>query len=170
MKFLNVNIKTIAVLAICFYSLKSKSQNTWDGSSVNTYTTTGNIGIGISAPSSPLQFSNVNRNKTAVLWEDNIANTHSYYGFGTNSNSLRYQIGHTNASHIFYAGASTTVGASTSSKELMRITGTGGVGIGTSNPGSGLHVNHVDGGCILVTSTSGNSGSFAVAGGIGWHA
>jgi hypothetical protein len=169
MKIHHISLKAILLLVL-LSTVKVNGQNTWDGSaSVNTYTTTGNVGIGVSAPAAPLHFSNVNRNKTAVLWEDNIANTHSYYGFGINPNSLRYQVGHANASHVFYAGTSTSSGGSTTSKELMRITGAGAVGIGTSNPGSGLHVNHVDGGCILVSSTSGNSGSFAVAGGIGWH-
>ncbi len=162
------NVKTLATSLFFAFAVSAQAQ-TWDGSAVNTYTTTGNVGIGVSTPTSPLQFSNVNRNKTAVLWEDNTANTHSYYGFGTNSNSLRYQVGHANASHVFYAGTSTTVGASTASREVMRITGTGGVGIGTSNPGSSLHVNHADGAAIIISSTSGNSGAFAVAGGSGWH-
>lgn len=165
----NLNLKTFAASLFFLCITNAQAQNTWDGSSVNTYTTTGNVGIGVGTPASPLQFSNVNRNKTAVLWEDNTANTHSYYGFGTNSNSLRYQVGHANASHIFYAGTSTTVGASTASKELMRITGSGGVGIGTSNPGALLHVHHPDGGTIMVSNTAGHQGVLATAGGSGWH-
>jgi trimeric autotransporter adhesin len=169
MKFSTFNIKALTVLAFSFYSLESQSQNTWDGSSINTYTTTGNVGIGINAPLSPLQFSNVDRNKTTVLWEDNAANTHSYYGFGTNANLLRYQVGHANASHVFYAGTNTTVGASLSSREIMRIMGNGAVGIGTSNPSAVLHVNHADGGSIMISNPSGHQGVLAVAGGAGWH-
>jgi hypothetical protein len=168
MKFLHINLRVLAVLTGLVYTSQADAQNTWDGSTINSYTTTGNVGIGVGTPAAPLHFSNVDRNKTAVLWEDNTANTHSYYGFGTNSNSLRYQVGHANANHIFYAGTSTTVGASTASKELMRITGNGAVGIGTASPSALLHVHHTDGGTVAVSSSLGQ-GVLALSGGAGWH-
>jgi hypothetical protein len=56
-------------------------------------------------------------------------NDHSFSGFGTEALGLRYQVGSTTRSHIFYAGASPSA-----STELMRITGAGRVGIGTANP------------------------------------
>jgi hypothetical protein len=61
--------------------------------------------------------------------------SHLFYGFGIDANVLRYQVGHTGASHVFYAGA----GAGTSN-ELLRITGNGRLGIGTTTPAAAIHV------------------------------
>jgi hypothetical protein len=94
----------------------------------------GNVGIGITAPNAPLQFSNALVNRKAVLYDVNN-NDHQYYGFGVNSGTLRYQVDATIANHVFFAATS----ASTSN-ELMRITGTGRVGIGTNAPANPLHV------------------------------
>lgn len=63
------------------------------------------------------------------------ANEHQFFGFGINSNVLRYQVGGVICAHIFYAGTSPAT-----SNELMRITGDGKVGIGTAAPTSQLHV------------------------------
>lgn len=114
-------------------------QTTADGSTTllerMRITDIGNIGIGTSLPNGNLSFSNSNNSRKIVLYED-ANNDHQFLGFGVNSQILRYQIPSTNYNHIFYAGASTTT-----SNELMRITGTGNVGIGTNNPISKLHVN-----------------------------
>jgi hypothetical protein len=64
------------------------------------------------------------------------SNDNEFYGFGVNANLLRYQVWNTAADHVFYAGQD----ASTSN-ELMRVKGTGNVGIGTSNPTATLDVN-----------------------------
>ena len=103
--------------------------------SASTITTTGNVGIGVTTPNAPLQFLNVTANRKIVLYET-TNNDHQYFGFGVNANILRYQVDATNANHVFYAGAS-----STTSNELMRISGNGNVGIGTTNPSTTLHVN-----------------------------
>ena len=96
----------------------------------------GNVAIGTTTANAPLQFTNTVVNRKIVLLED-TNNEHQYYGFGINSNILRYQVSATSANHIFYAGT-----GSTTSNELMRITGTGRVGIGTNDPSIGyaLHV------------------------------
>ncbi|HJW29653.1 MAG TPA: hypothetical protein VJ508_10505, partial [Saprospiraceae bacterium] len=94
----------------------------------------GNVGIGTSAPNAPLQFPNDIRNRKVVLY-DSYNNDHQFYGFGINGYTLRYQVSSTSDSHIFYAGTSPTT-----STELMRISGNGNVGIGTSTPSAKLDV------------------------------
>ena len=91
------------------------------------------VGIGTTTPHAPLQFANLTGNRKIVLWE--ISNDdHRFYGFGINGGTLRYQISDTLNQHIFYAGVN-----STTSNELMRITGRGFVGIGNSIPHAPLH-------------------------------
>lgn len=94
----------------------------------------GNVGIGTTTANAPLQFANTVANRKIVLYQ-NANNDHQVYGFGVNSNVLRYQVDQTGSDHVFYAAAS-----SSSSNELMRIKGTGNVGIGTSAPAARLHV------------------------------
>jgi ribosomal protein L31 len=84
----------------------------------------GYVGIGISSPNAPLQFANTTANRKLVLYE--VANNdNQYFGLGINAGMFRYQVDNSSSVHAFYAGAS-----STTSNELMRITGTGNVGIG----------------------------------------
>jgi hypothetical protein len=90
----------------------------------------GNLGLGITTPNAPLQFANTVLNRKIVLWE-NGDNNHEYYGFGINGAVLRYQVSATLENHIFYAGTSPTT-----SNELLRIQGSGDVGIGTSTAAS----------------------------------
>ena len=106
----------------------------------NTYTTAmyinsiGNVGIGTTTPNAPLQLGNTLVNRKLVLY-DTFNNDHQYYGFGVQGAGLRYQVDATTSSHVFYAATSTTT-----STELMRITGTGNVGIGTTTPTAKLDV------------------------------
>ncbi len=87
---------------------------------------TGNVGIGTTTPNGALQFSNTFANRKIVL-NEGVSNDHQYYGFGTSSLTLRYQIGSTsaNVTHTFCAGSS-----GSSSNELMKIYGPGGVTVG----------------------------------------
>jgi hypothetical protein len=100
----------------------------------STLVTTGNVGIGTTTPNAPLQFATTVANRKIVLLES-TNNDHHYYGFGVNSHTLRYQVDSTSSNHVFYAAAS-----SSTSNELMRISGNGNVGIGTNAPNALLHV------------------------------
>ena len=90
-----------------------------------------NVGIGTSAPHAPLQFGTGLTNRKIVLFEA-ANNDHEFFGFGINGGLLRYQA---NGHHVFY-----TASSSTTSTELMRITSSGNVGIGTPSPSASLDV------------------------------
>jgi hypothetical protein len=94
----------------------------------------GNVGIGTTAPNAPLQFANTLVNRKIVLYET-ANDDNNFFGFGINGSTLRYQVGLTSSDHVFYASTSATT-----SVELMRIKGTGNVGIGTSTPSAKLEV------------------------------
>jgi hypothetical protein len=97
-------------------------------------TSAGKVGIGTNLPNAPLQFSNTSENRKLVLYEG-VNNDHQFIGLGHNTTSLRYQVNATTSDHIFYAGTNPT-----NSSELMRIKGTGNVGIGTTAPNEKLEI------------------------------
>jgi uncharacterized coiled-coil protein SlyX len=99
-----------------------------------TITSGGNVGIGTTTPNAQFQLGSTTANRKIVLYDD-LNNDNQFYGLGINDNVLRYQVGGTTSDHVFYTGAS-----STTSNELMRIKGTGNVGIGTTAPTAKLHV------------------------------
>ena len=113
-------------------SLVLGSINGINGATANT-----NVGIGITTPNAPLQFSNrLEARKIAIF--DLFSNDNQFYGFGLNFsgiilNGVRYQTGDVSADHVFYSGVN-----STTSNELARIKGNGNVGIGTSTPNAPL--------------------------------
>ena len=104
----------------------SLTSNTGNLTNTGTLYITGNVGIGNNSPNSPLEFATTAANRKLVLF-DNNNNDHQYYGFGINSNVLRYQTDNIASDHVFYAATSTTA-----SNELFRIEGTGGFNSGTS--------------------------------------
>ncbi|GAB3522557.1 hypothetical protein GCM10027442_47760 [Emticicia fontis] len=81
--------------------------------------TSGYLGIGMDSPKALIHLATTLKNKKIILWGE-ADNDHQFYGFGVNGGSLRYQVEHLEAAHIFYAAESTT-----SSKELFRINGNG---------------------------------------------
>lgn len=114
-----------------------------EGVAGNVLVPLGNVGIGTTAPNAQLQLGNTVANRKIVLYE--LANNdHQYYGLGINSAMLRYQVDATSSNHVFFASSSATT-----SNELMRIQGTGNVGIGTTAPTSRLHVQSAATGSIL---------------------
>jgi hypothetical protein len=90
----------------------------------------GNVGIGQPDPVARLQFRNEINSRMIVLNESE-RNPHNYFGFGINEFTLRYQVADPLQSHVFFAGNAANA---TGSNELLRITGSGNVGIGISNP------------------------------------
>jgi len=108
--------------------------NYWTSNGANLYNNTAtNIGINNTSPSGELHLSTTIKNKKIVLYGG--ADEHTFYGFGVNSFTLRYQVENAAASHVFYAGA-----GALASTELMRIKGDGNVGIGTASPSEKLEV------------------------------
>lgn len=98
----------------------------------------GNIGVGVPSPTLGIQFPNTVDDCKLCLYQ-NSANSFQVYGFGVTSATLKYSVGNSVASHVFYCGAS-----STTSTELFRITGTGNVGIGgVSSPNVSLQFTDV---------------------------
>ena len=114
----------------------------------------GNIGIGISTPNAPLQFTNTVANRKISLYETNN-NDHQFYGFGINGAALRYQIDDIGSSHIFFAGNS-----SSTSNELMRINGNGKVAIGTSSATAKLTTYDNSSSSSNVFSIGNNAGTY----------
>jgi hypothetical protein len=98
--------------------------------------TASNVGIGTSTVNAPLQLANSVANRKIVLWET-ANNDHQFCGLGLQGNECRYQVDTLGGRHAFFAGAN--AGQST---ELMRIEGSGNVGIGTGGgtPAARLHV------------------------------
>ena len=83
------------------------------------------VGIGLT-PNAQLQLPTIHANRKLVLYET-ANNDHQVFGFGTASGIFRYQIDSTNSNYIWNAAAS-----SSSSNELMRLTGNGQLLIGSS--------------------------------------
>jgi len=120
----------------------------------NIFTTGGNIGINTTSPNASLEIISNNtagqiyvggnlQNKKVVLFNaTGINNEHQFYGFGINTSMIRYQVDTTSANHVFYAGTS-----STTSNELMRITGLGNVNITNT-----ANIATISSGNILVTN------------------
>ncbi len=108
-----------------------------------TLATSGNVGIGTTAPTSQLEmFSNsntdlyLNINTTDDrLVTVNTWNPNSDFSIGVNPSTQD------NASAFIWQFDNRDIRIGTNNTERMRITNTGNVGIGTSNPSSALHVN-----------------------------
>ena len=100
-----------------------------------TVSATGNVGIGQASPNAQLHLGSTVSNRKIILFGSGI-NDHQFLGFGVEGvGTVRYQTAAPTNDHAFYAGTSATTSA-----ELMRITGTGNVGVGTATPVSKLDV------------------------------
>jgi Chaperone of endosialidase len=103
----------------------------------------GNVGIGTASPSYKLDVNGTARVTNILYMNDQVQNCvidlfgaspattkTDYFGFGINASILRYQVDGTGSDHVIFANTT----------ELMRIKGTGNVGIGTNSPSYKLHV------------------------------
>jgi hypothetical protein len=109
-------------------------------------TNNGNVGIGTSNQTSRLfvsgnagqtkiQISNdLTTNRGIVLWE-NADNEHQFFGMGMNNATYRFPLADNGSRYAWFTGTSASA-----SSELMRLTGTGNLGIGTTTPSERLHV------------------------------
>lgn len=81
-----------------------------------------------------LDFNNIVKNRRIVLFDNNAASDHQFYGFGINGAILRYQVDSAGASHVFYYGT-----AAATSQEIGRLNNAGlTLQIGTGlKPGGG---------------------------------
>ena len=95
--------------------------------SSNTYVANNTISIGTTTENAQLQLSNSVVNRKIILYESVINNDHQFYGLGVNTSALRYQVDATTSNHVFNAGVN-----STTSNELMRLTGLGNLLVGSS--------------------------------------
>jgi len=133
--------KLFLTLVLAFYGYYSYAQ-TWSGSTPgNIYYNSGNVGIGTTTPSANLQvgtsvgtmtstpitlslggtFSSTHGNNPKLkVYDDGT----SFWGLGISSSQLDYIVSGSTYDHTFYAGGT----------ELMRIKGSGYVGIGTTSP------------------------------------
>ncbi|SCX91925.1 hypothetical protein [Flavobacterium caeni] len=117
------------------------------------------VGINTNTPNAPLQFSNTVENRKIVLHEV-TNNDHQFYGLGVNPNTLRYQTATTADDHAFFAG-----NGSSTSREIMRMRGSGNVGIGTATPAYRLDVSG-SGGIDINFRTTGRLWSDSPYGGL----
>jgi hypothetical protein len=132
--------------------------------------TNGNVGIGVTNPTSKLSFGTTVGNKIISLYDS--TNDYQFVGLGAN-NGLCLNSYSTGDSFQFRVGTSTTT-----ANEVMRITGTGNVGIGKTNPNCRLYIDTKNGNTtsqsfsirIGSSGTISDSGAFANLIGLGIEA
>lgn len=148
-----VTVKLGCVPTISINSLNGESIATtmWETNGSTIFTNIAKVGIGINTSHAPLQLDNTFDNRKLVLFETNN-NDHEFIGFGINPGMLRYQTANAGDDHVFFSGID-----STSSMELMRITGDGLVGIGTTNPHALLQLSNASANRKIVLSETGNN-------------
>lgn len=151
--------------------IDTSSIGLWIPSGSNVYRSSGNVGIGTSNPTIPLNFANALGNKISLYGN----NTSSNFGFGIQSNLLQLYTSASGSDIAFGHGSSTNF------TEVMRVKGNGNVGIGTKSPAakleiSGLKLNgtsgrnyfkdseKTDGAGLRIGTVWGNYGTYAETG------
>lgn len=112
---------------------------------------TGFVGLAVPTPHAPLHLGQDYFDRKIILREA-ADNNNRFCGFGLKPNVMKYQVDSTSTDHVFYAGSTDTT-----SNELMRVTGYGFVGIGTSTPAYKTDIVHSGSTGLRVKST----GSFS---------
>jgi hypothetical protein len=95
---------------------------------LNINMTSGNVGLGVSSPSTKLSFGASVQARLLSLYDQPT----DWYGFGIQGYQMRLQVGTANARFSFFAG---------DNSEVMTVQGSGNVGIGTTSPNQKLTVN-----------------------------
>jgi len=104
---------------------------------------TGNVGIGTTTPNSKLSFGTAGAgNQTVALYE----NSNTKVTLGAN-NGLVFSIPNTSNNNFTFNALSVSDGSTMN--ELMRLTQTGNLGIGTTNPSGALHIS--DGNAVALS-------------------
>jgi hypothetical protein len=98
------------------------------------FTTAGNVGIGTVSPLSRLSISSSTEESKITLWDG--GDTLNHFGFGIGNQQLNYHISNTSSNHIFYA-----TGKNGNGNELLRVSGNGKIGVGTSSPSYTMDIN-----------------------------
>jgi hypothetical protein len=109
-----------------------------------TLSTTGNLGIGVTTPTSPLSFPAAEGKKISLY-----PGATGDAGFGVYANELRI--------NTDYSGADITFGYDNFTNgftERMRVKGNGNVGVGTNNPAAKMEIRASNGDGLFVSSPS----------------
>ena len=122
----------------------------------------GNVGIGTTNPTCKLSLGSSSGYKVLSLWDNATPNNFQFVGFGNNG-GLCFNTNISTDAFQFRVGSNTT-----SAKELMRISGTGYVGINTTDPKCHLQVNGIgsinNGSDHSITNGRMQSGSLTIGG------
>ena len=149
----NITGSKIASGTITVANIDTNSIGLWSPSGTSIFRES-NVGIGNKNPAVPLSFAASPGDKIELF----PVSSSSRFGIGVQTNLLQIYTGDNAADTAFGFGSSTNM------TELMRIKGTGNVGIGTASPGARLHVN---GGSALIQNAA-NPSARLTAGGAGY--
>jgi hypothetical protein len=127
----------------------------WTTTGLNISYTTGNVGIGTTSSSAPLNVQGEATGGLAIRLNGRSSDNYSELAFWNNANSTNYGIlGADQAAMYFGTNTSLPVLFTTNSAERMRLTSAGKLGIGTTAPNNELEVVTSSNPSIALTSTS----------------
>ena len=121
-----------------------------------------NIGIGNTSPNGALAFADDARTRKIVLWDGAANNDYQFYGFGVESSTMIQSVYDSADRFLWVAGTGTT-----SRNQLMVLTGTGNLGVGTTSPAYKLSVDSVSQSTVAKFYTSDNNYSTVEVGDTG---